>query len=276
MGFPYYRHRVLPLLLKFETVQRRFFQSWQLPHQLDLRRSFLWMLGAGICLAFFLFATEKWDLDLTLEHYFFDTSNGLWLVEKEDTLPRLFFYYGTKYAVAAFGVFLIVLLVKRYWTKHSTPNPQALFFVITCLALVPSLTAWFKYLTGVPCPYQLQLFGGTFHYYGLFDFHWPDGSKHPACFPAGHPSGGFALLCLPLVTPYKKMATAFAVLLGTVMSAYQIARGAHFLSHCVTTALLSIVLIHSIYLLFYFIPALYRHTRTPKPLLACNSVKETV
>ena len=61
-------------------------------------------------------------------------------------------------------------------------------------------------------------------------------SSRGKCFPGGHASAGFSLLILyfayrPFYPKLARYGLAFALVMGIVMSAVQMVRGAHFLSH---------------------------------------------
>lgn len=224
--------------------------NWKLQSPSN-RTTYLWWLltPLGLLLAY-LMLSQYLALDTAVQQYFYETTTSKWLIDQNNMVLRWAFYFGPKYAVAAFGFVLIGVVIADWLRGKTTIDRSALLFVIACLILVPAFIGWLKYLTGIPCPYQLHLYGGTFEHKGLFDFWWPDGSHRPRCFPAGHPSGGFALLALVAVSSHRKTMLAIAMTFGMWMSFYQMARGAHFLSHCITTFLLSIVVITLVHLVF--------------------------
>ncbi len=66
------------------------------------------------------------------------------------------------------------------------------------------------------------------------------------CFPAGHASGGFALmsLCLfPVSNRNRKLLLLVGFTLGWLMGLYQMARGEHFITHTLFTMFLSLFVI---------------------------------
>ena len=67
----------------------------------------------------------------------------------------------------------------------------------------------------------------------------PEAVRPPGhCFPAGHASGGFALLALGWLSDrraWRIAGTGTGLAAGSVMAAYQMAKGAHFLSHSLAT-----------------------------------------
>jgi len=100
--------------------------------------------------------------------------------------------------------------------------------------------ALLKQLIPMDCPWDLQAFGGTQPFTGLFSA-WPAGREANACFPAGHASIGFAWLglyffCLQLYPRLALPALLFTALLGVSLGLVQQLRGAHFLSHDIASA----------------------------------------
>ena len=217
--------------------------AWALPSKAPYTRQQFMTLALLLLFAVWVMDANGWDL--LLERAFY-VSDGHWFIEKENAPLRWLMYYGPKYAIAAFGVGLLAILAGSVFSVMACDR-RALLFVVVCLALVPALAAFLKYLTGIHCPYSLGLFGGQHDFKGIWGFVLPDGIKRGACFPAGHPSGGFALIALAYVMKRKRIALTVALATGSVMSFYQMARGAHFISHCLATLLLSIVVIDCVY-----------------------------
>lgn len=92
-----------------------------------------------------------------------------------------------------------------------------------------------KNLSAHSCPWSLETFGGEARWFALFSP--PPADAGPGhCWPGGHASGGFALLAgyFAFRARHLRVARAWLVAglaLGAIMSAVQIARGAHFLTH---------------------------------------------
>lgn len=115
-------------------------------------------------------------------------------------------------------------------------------YVVLCLLLGTGLVAGLKRVTHVDCPWDLELFGGSRPYVGLFGER-PEDLPPGHCFPGGHSSGAFALFGLYFVLKERNRRAARAVLvgvlvLGAVFSFGQWARGAHFPTHDATSAIL--------------------------------------
>lgn len=98
-----------------------------------------------------------------------------------------------------------------------------------------AVVAILKHLNQHGCPWDVTLYGGDLPLFDLFAPP-PLGMEAGRCFPAGHPSGGFALIAFYFAfMHYKPRFAAYmlglGLVMGLVMGAAQIMRGAHFLSH---------------------------------------------
>jgi membrane-associated PAP2 superfamily phosphatase len=85
------------------------------------------------------------------------------------------------------------------------------------------------------CPSDLTIYGGNLPLFALFE-HLPKDVAAGHCFPAGHASGGFALMAFSFSFRDEKPKFAVAMLilalvLGFSMGWAQMMRGEHFLSH---------------------------------------------
>jgi membrane-associated PAP2 superfamily phosphatase len=119
---------------------------------------------------------------------------------------------------------------------------QALF-VFAGMVLVTATAGLLKVLTGVDCPWDLSGFGGERPYVTLFG-NRPDYLPAARCFPGAHSSSGFALMGIYLAlrddcARLARIALGVALIVGTLFAIGQQARGAHFLSHDLTSVALS-------------------------------------
>jgi membrane-associated PAP2 superfamily phosphatase len=102
------------------------------------------------------------------------------------------------------------------------------------MVLLPTLIAFSKRFSSVPCPWDLARYGGDAVY--RHNLSYPVGPAEIGhCFPAGHASGGFALLALYFAAYASARFPAVyllpGILVGVVFALAQQARGAHFISH---------------------------------------------
>jgi membrane-associated PAP2 superfamily phosphatase len=105
-----------------------------------------------------------------------------------------------------------------------------------------------KSISNIPCPTNITRYGGNYPRITLLsappkDFQLEENIR---CYPAGHASGGFALLSTVFLFRRRKakdFALGTALVLGWSTGGYKMLIGDHFLSHTVTTMLLAWLLI---------------------------------
>lgn len=112
---------------------------------------------------------------------------------------------------------------------------RPLLYLLLALGLSTGLVSLLKSLTHMDCPWDLDRYGGTRSFVGLFEARPPD-MPSAACFPGGHSSAGYAWVALYffawVVRPQLRgRLLATALLAGAIFGAGQQLRGAHFLSH---------------------------------------------
>lgn len=205
-----------------------------------------WPALAALAGAFLLF--EFTPLDLAVQDYLYDFEKARWLVDARDATGRVAFYTGPKVAIIILGVALLVLaLGPASWRNRlglAGPARRNLYVAILTLGSVPAFVGMLKSTTNVFCPSETRAYGGDVPYVRVLECY--PANDRPArrgrCFPAGHASGGFALLGLAGLARTSR-ARWLAVLLGLgvggTMGLYQMAKGAHYLSHTVVTALIA-------------------------------------
>lgn len=184
-------------------------------------------------------------IDLALQDQFYDFSHHAWLVDANSYWPHLCFYKAAKILLITFALLLIASLftpkILPSGMRHRVRKVDVLI-VIATLAIAPSLIAWSKARTNVFCPYELQRYGGSVVYVKVCEEFAPAQKPHGLGhgFPAGHASGGFALLSLAGLAKQRRgrwIGAAIGLTCGTLMGGYQMLKGAHFLSHTLITAI---------------------------------------
>ncbi|MDP5141146.1 phosphatase PAP2 family protein [Rheinheimera baltica] len=151
----------------------------------------------------------------------------------------------------------VVLLLTLYRLVHYKKYPaKARRYAALSLSLIFSfaLVAYLKSITNIACPWDLAMFGGTEPYYHLLQAR-PANLRHIQCFPAGHASVGYAWVALyffikQTASRWRYAGLAAGVFTGVVLGINQQIRGAHFLSHDVTTLLLCLLCAKICFMLF--------------------------
>jgi membrane-associated PAP2 superfamily phosphatase len=193
---------------------------------------------------------ELTPLDLWFQDLFFDVETGRWWVDASAAVPKALFYVGPKALLILFGLGMIGLFLGPERLRHALQldgRREAIGVVILVLAIGPAFISGLKATTHVFCPSELTRYGGDIPYTRIFsrsaETHPP--ARRGRCFPAGHASGGFALLSLAGLSRSRRgqrLGIGIGLVAGGGMGAYQILKGAHFLSHTLITAWLMWIL----------------------------------
>lgn len=204
------------------------------------------VLLALLCLV--IAAALATPFDEQVSRLFFNEKTGRWLVDHDTSGLRLWFYDGPKLLIAVFGLVLLVTAFRPSLFRGSWFNRREALFLFACLAVVPLTVGAIKKNSHVQCPVSLQQYGGTQNdesgRVSLDAFFVEQGPG--GCWPSGHASGGFALLCLAWLARPRRPRYCFVVLglaAGTTMGTYQLGRGVHFASHVLVTGLVAVLLI---------------------------------
>lgn len=199
------------------------------------------LLGATV--AFF----ELTNADVAVQDRLYDFAAHRWLIDAHAPLPRGVFYTGPKAALIALGSALLMLALAperwRWRGRFADPARRHLWVALLTLGGVPAVIGQVKAVTNVFSPSDIRRYGGDVRYVRVFES-FPAADR-PAragrSFPAGHASGGFALVALGGLARTRRGQIASLVLggvTGGAMGFYQMAKGAHYLSHTLVTALL--------------------------------------
>ncbi|HOY69645.1 MAG TPA: phosphatase PAP2 family protein [Methylotenera sp.] len=178
------------------------------------------------------YANTSWDMHLT--NLFFDAQHQQFYLRHQSFLSD-FMHVGLKWLMVAVALLSFMLGVLAYKLKVLKPIQRPLFWAFAGTVVSSSTVAMLKHSSMHGCPWDLAIYGGDLPYLPLFSS-LPDGVQAGACFPAGHPSGGFALMAFYFA--FRQIKPQFAVgmlwlgvFFGLAMGFAQVMRGAHFLSH---------------------------------------------
>lgn len=215
------------------------------------RAHLLWPLVAYLA-AMGLLAGLHFDTVIA-QRWFYDAGSGAWLGRGSFWAEDLS-HTGGGVLVRALGVAVLVAWLASLKVARLAPWRRTLLYLVLAFALTNGLTGLLKHFTNIDCPWDLEPFGGRFPYVSLVGDR-PDDLRHAACFPGAHSASGFALVAFYFVLRDIDRRRAWIGLvlglaLGGAFAFAQEARGAHFLSHDLTSAALAWFTSLALYALF--------------------------
>ncbi len=202
---------------------------------------YLWWPGAALLAM--LAIIECLGLDRPLAHALaWDAASGTWPARHAWWTSDLLHRGGRNLVILiAAGVLVALAWSLLDATRRDWRRPLCYLLLAILLGWgIPSLV---KVSSNVDCPWHLAEFGGHQPYVALFADR-PDELPRAACFPGAHSASGFALLAFFFALRERwpdraRLALGTALALGGSFAIAQELRGAHFLSHDLTSALLA-------------------------------------
>lgn len=173
------------------------------------------------------------NFDVYLQNFFYSQKH--WMIHPADPLFHALLYSAPKALVILLGALAFFLLIFR---KNHLPSEKkvALVTFLLCISLFPVFINNLKEIFRQPCPWDLEIFGGYLNT-TLLDYFLEH--KNLRCFPGAHASAPFSLLSLTYFFSdrYNRRLYLFALIpFAIVVSMYQVARGAHFVTDTTLTA----------------------------------------
>lgn len=203
------------------------------------RLAWLWLWLALSAIAIFLMANYT-TLDLMLADQMFDFSHGRFPFRHAVLFDTVMHHYAKYLLLTVWLVLLVFALlpVKLRPCWLSSALQYRLRWVAALAVAHSGLVSWLKHQMPHACPWDITRYGGNSPWFPAFAAHLPGMTGH--CFPAGHASSGLWLsaLCLCWLPqhPRKALGVALAGLaVGFALGWGQQMRGAHFLSHTLTS-----------------------------------------
>ena len=191
------------------------------------------------------------NIDIMIQNYFYNSETKSWLIDKDEPILKLFLYDGLKQGLIIFGVFILILLIFFRKNEFVKEYKKGLIILLLSSIFVPTIVGSLKAITNTPCPCNIEHFGGEYPDIKVFDKYPEDfiQKSKAKCWPAGHASGGFALMALFFF--FKNPRNQFfgligAITLGWSMGTYKMLLGDHFLSHTIITMILAWIIILTI------------------------------
>jgi len=193
------------------------------------------------------------DSDVTISDLFFNHALNKWYYGERWWTVTLIHIWG-KNMIAAIFIAALLALGLSFFVQRMKKYRFIFVYIVLTILLATGIVALLKEYSNIDCPWDLSLFNGTRPYYNIFSDK-PDNLAVGKCFPGGHSSGGFSLLFLYfLFLDYKKSyaytGLFIGLTIGTIFGYGQLVRGAHFVSHDMTSAMICWLVALFLYKLF--------------------------
>lgn len=218
-------------------------ERWLTPRQLV----WLWAMLAVSALAI-IGASELTRLDLIMADWMFDAQLHVF-PGRHAFFFETIMHAGAKQLLVSVWCVVVVLAALPNTVRPSClskPMQFRLRWVATLAVINSGLVSWLKHHMPHACPWDITRYGGALPWFSTFERHTPVMVGH--CFPAGHATSGLWLSALCLLwlphQPRKALATALLGLAtGLLLGWSQQMRGAHFLSHTLSSVWLMCALL---------------------------------
>lgn len=190
----------------------------------------LTLSASGLAL---LWLSRDGRLDFAIAQRFFDATRGGFFLRDHTWLSAVG-HDAFKWFALGVWLLMLTLALASFAVRRLKPACADLWwFCMTALAAA-LWVSWLKGQNAHACPWDIDVFGGAKPWYPLLGAAPIDEAGR--CWPGGHAAGGFSLIAGYFAWRHSQPALArmwlvFSLLLGSLMSAAQIMRGAHFLSH---------------------------------------------
>jgi membrane-associated PAP2 superfamily phosphatase len=188
------------------------------------------------------------QLDIFVQNFFYNFESKVWLIDKNEPILKFFLYDGMKIFLILIAVTILFSLVFLRKNKLIQEYKKGLIIVLLSAIFVPLMIGSLKAISNTPCPCNIVNFDGIYPDIKVFDS-YPKDFVQPSkakCWPAGHASGGFALMALFFLFKTQinqKRALILALLTGWSMGTYKMLLGDHFLSHTIITMMMAWLII---------------------------------
>ncbi|MGB5867744.1 MAG: phosphatase PAP2 family protein [Arcobacteraceae bacterium] len=188
------------------------------------------------------------DIDKIIQNNFYNFDTHLWILDSAEEPYRFIFYDGIKKLLILFAVFLVFTMVVFRKSSIVKEYRSGILIVILACIFIPSSVGALKKYTNMPCPKAEKIYGGLYPETKVWETYIEESYKKDTskCWPAGHASGGFALLSLFFLFKSRKnkiLALIVACTIGWSMGIYKMLIGDHFFSHTVITMILAWLII---------------------------------
>ena len=184
------------------------------------------------------------DIDILVQYNFYNFDTHKWILDSHAQPYRFIFYDGIKKLLIVIAALLLISLAFIKKSKLINEYKKGIIIVVLSAVLVPLTVGTLKKYTNMPCPESELRYDGEYPKTKVWESYTKEYKNLDTCkcWPAGHASGGFALLSFFFLFKSrrnKNIAVVVAMSVAWSMGLYKMMVGDHFLSHTIITMVLA-------------------------------------
>lgn len=195
----------------------------------------------GLAAVLIVYLANETRLDLWLADQMFDARLQRFPARHQMVYDTLL-HAGIKTVLVMLWLGMAALLcLPQQWRPAwlNTAVRMRLTYVVALAVLNSAVVSWLKHRMPHGCPWDIDRYGGEMPWQAVFTEHLPMAAGH--CFPAGHATSALWLCaCCLFWLPHQPRKAGMVYLCGLcaglALGWVQQLRGAHFLSHTLTSA----------------------------------------
>lgn len=183
-------------------------------------------------------------IDTLIQDTMFNDETHQWILDNQLQPYKFIFYDGIKKLLILFALSFLIALIFFRDKAIIKEYKKGMIIVILSAIIIPLVVGSLKKYTNMPCPKNEIHYGGIYPSTKVWESYPENFTQLDTirCWPAGHASGGFALLSLFFLFKSKKnktIALINALVIGWSMGIYKMLIGDHFLGHTLITMILA-------------------------------------
>ncbi len=222
---------------------------------INIKRYLFWPLVLYVLLIVLIYLLK---VDFGLSHYLYQLEGNDWSLKDHFFLETIVHKFG-KYAAISFYLMIVSSYLLTFFkfsiSDKLQPYRQGLLYLVVSTLTATLSVSFLKSITHIDCPWSISGLGGEVSYKPWLDilFTEHEGGK---CFPAGHASAAYAFFSLFFFSKiyfsrYSLWLLLVVLSVGMLFGFSQQLRGAHFISHDLTTLIICWLLNLYFFYLFF-------------------------
>lgn len=182
------------------------------------------------------------DIDWHFAHFWYQLEGGQWALKSAWLTQKILHDDAHDLAVGLYVMVLILYLVS-FKSQFLAKYKSGLAYLSLSLPVATLTVSLFKRMIAVDCPWSVIDFGGHQAYQTWFHSLWSPIAGAGHCFPAGHASSAYMFFGVYFFSRHywpkqSALILALVIIMGLVFGIDQQIRGAHYISHDLTSALI--------------------------------------